>query len=90
MNTPNTPPTGVVIDEAVWQHMVTYLPAPECETERLHRLVSHALRTMAATPRHDAASGLFCLPGDGSMSSPLWHRLSLSVRDGLLHIRLAD
>ncbi|HBM3184911.1 TPA: hypothetical protein LVM22_001176 [Klebsiella oxytoca] len=82
-----TPPAvAVAIDGDVWERMVAYTPAPECETERLHRLVYHALKTVAAGTRSRLTTGMFCLPADGSVTSPLWHQLNLELRGGILHV----
>lgn len=81
-----SPTVAVAIDGDVWEQMVAYTPAPECETERLHRLVYHALKTVAAGTRSRLTTGMFCLPADGSVTSPLWHQLRLEFKGGILHV----
>ncbi|WP_404317514.1 hypothetical protein RX799_24770 [Klebsiella oxytoca] len=82
-----TPPAmAVTIDSDVWERMVAYTLAPECETERLHRLVYHALKTVATGTRSRLSTGMFCLPADGSATSPLWHQLRLEFRGETLHV----
>lgn len=34
---------AVAIDESAWERLVAFTPEPACETERLHRLIRHAL-----------------------------------------------
>lgn len=81
---------AVTIDDDVWKQMVTYTPAPECETERLHRLIYHALKAAAASARSTLSLGIFCLPGDGSITAPLWHQLRLELKGHTLHIGHAE
>ncbi|WP_409160610.1 hypothetical protein [Pectobacterium sp. B2J-2] len=79
---------AVVIDDNAWARLVAFAPEPACETERLHRLIHHALKTLAASTHSDVTTGLFCLPGDGDRTTPLWQPFHLRHEDGVIHISL--
>ncbi|RLM18821.1 hypothetical protein BIY29_17695 [Brenneria alni] len=81
---------AVVINEDTWARLVTFRPDPSCETERLHRLVRLALKTLAASTRSEITTGFFCLPGDGSVTTPLWQQFHLRNADGVVHISLTN
>lgn len=81
---------AVVIDEGTWARLVMFTPEPAYETERLHRLVRHALKTLAASTRSETTTGFFCLPGDGSVTTPLWQQFHLRHADGVVNISLTN
>ncbi|ECA1950206.1 hypothetical protein EJH27_01900 [Salmonella enterica subsp. enterica serovar Virchow] len=70
---------AVAIEEPVWQQMVSYLPAPDCENERLQRLIYHGFRALSSAPPGQAVVdfGYFCLPPDGDLAAPLWQCLRI-------------
>ncbi|EAA8752691.1 hypothetical protein [Salmonella enterica] len=69
----STPP-AVAIEEPVWAKMVKYPLAPDCENERLQRLIYHGFKALSQAPSGQSvvAFGYFCLPPDGDQRAPLW------------------
>lgn len=74
----STPP-AVAIEEPVWAQMVSYLPAPDCENERLQRLIYHGFQALCQAPpgQREVAFGYFCLPPDGDQRAPLWQNVCI-------------
>lgn len=81
---------AVVIDEPVWAQLVSYPLAPECENERLQRLIYHGLQALSSANARvcDVTFGYFCLPPDGNPTTPLWQALRLLRQPGQVVISL--
>ena len=71
---------AVAIAEAVWAQMVHYPPAPDCENERLQRLIYHGFQALSQAPSGQAEVdfGYFCLPPDGDPNTPLWQSVRIT------------
>ncbi|MJZ42520.1 hypothetical protein DS487_16785 [Salmonella enterica subsp. enterica] len=74
----STPP-AVAIEEPVWAKMVKYPLAPDCENERLQRLIYHGFKALSQAPSGQAVVefGYFCLPPDGDPHAPLWQNVCI-------------
>ncbi|HFD9495529.1 TPA: hypothetical protein ACF8KN_003984 [Salmonella enterica] len=74
----STPP-GIAIEEPVWAQMVSYPCAPDCENERLQRLIYHGFEALSQAPSGQSvvAFGYFCLPPDGDLHAPLWREVCI-------------
>ncbi|MCL6392540.1 hypothetical protein EXT73_18955 [Pectobacterium atrosepticum] len=81
---------AVAIDDSAWERLVAFTPEPACETERLHRLIRHALKALAASTRSEITTGYFCLSGDGNESTSLWQQFYLRYENDVIHISLTD
>ncbi|KGA36241.1 hypothetical protein KU74_07175 [Pectobacterium brasiliense] len=81
---------AVEIEESAWARLVAFTPEPACETERLYRLIRHALKALAASTRSEITTGYFCLPGDGNESTLLWQQFYLRYGNYVVHISLTD
>lgn len=81
---------AVAIDDSVWERLVAFTPEPACETERLHRLIRHALKALASSTRSEVTTGIFCLPSDGDRTTPLWQQFYLRYENDVIHISLTD
>nr|UKE82770.1 hypothetical protein KXZ65_15625 [Pectobacterium sp. PL152] len=53
---------AVAIDGSAWERLVAFTPEPAYETERLHRLIRHALKTLASSTRSEITTGIFVYP----------------------------
>ncbi|AZK61376.1 MULTISPECIES: hypothetical protein [Pectobacterium] len=81
---------AVAIDDSAWERLVAFTPEPACETERLYRLIRHALKALAASTRSEITTGYFCLSGDGNESASLWQQFYLRYENDVIHISLTD
>lgn len=74
----STPP-AVAIKEPVWAQMVSYPDAPDCENERLQRLIYHGFQALSQAPSGQAVVdfGYFCLPPDCDRNAPLWQNVRI-------------
>lgn len=79
---------AIAIDEECWARLVAFTPEPAYETERLHHLVRHALKALAASTCSELTTGLYCLPGDGDRTAPLWQQVHLRHDNDVIHISL--
>ncbi|WP_411569956.1 hypothetical protein [Pectobacterium cacticida] len=84
------PSPGIAIDDCAWARLVAFVPEPAYETERLHRLIRHALKALAASTHSEITTGYFCLPGDGNESASLWQQFYLRYENDVVHISLTD
>ncbi|MBN3263993.1 hypothetical protein [Pectobacterium brasiliense] len=80
----------VEIEESAWARLVAFTPERAYETERLHRLIRHALKTLASSTRSEITTGIFCLPSDGDRTTPLWQQFYLRHENDVVHISLTD
>ncbi|GKW23113.1 hypothetical protein PEC311524_07070 [Pectobacterium carotovorum subsp. carotovorum] len=81
---------AVAIDNGAWERLVAFTPEPACETERLHRLIRHALKVLASSTRSEVTTGIFCLPSDGDRTTLLWQQFYLRYENDVIHISLTD
>ncbi|EAM6157860.1 hypothetical protein FII00_12195 [Salmonella enterica subsp. enterica] len=74
----STPP-AVAIEEPVWEQLVKYPQAPDCENERLQRLIYHGFQALSQAPSGQGIVefGYFCLPPDGDLHAPLWQSVCI-------------
>ncbi|GKV85749.1 hypothetical protein WCU81_08535 [Pectobacterium atrosepticum] len=81
---------AVAIDDSAWTRLVAFTPEPACETERLYRLIRHALKALASSTRSEVTTGIFCLPSDGDRTTPLWQQFHLRHENDVIHISLTN
>ncbi|EDJ9085160.1 hypothetical protein GFI45_08875 [Salmonella enterica subsp. enterica] len=76
---PGSTPPVIAVEEPVWAQMVSYHPAPDCENERLQRLIYHGFQALSQAPSGQATVefGYFCLPPDGDLHAPLWQNVCI-------------
>lgn len=53
--------------------------APDCENERLQRLIYHGFQALSQAPSGQGIVefGYFCLPPDGDLHAPLWQNVCI-------------